>query len=1177
MSKKKKKKTKTKEINTSLAGSAKRVCDVALRAGNLTSSVKAFLHVLDDLLLISDDHTGDDSDDDKVCLFSSEEQLFSFRNLSQLLERVLALCQLRANAKAVKKVLGKVKQLNTKNVEGRRRRRVFTATTTTTHQLLRLTNASLRCAYFTFCAAGDANAAAELLLIENNEDGEEDVVDESGKSGKGENVSGVEKTIEKIGKENLVRGCSFARKSFNGVGGGNMVVVGEEEKEDELLWRVLKLIRKSSYDEDDEEKKTRKKSAGRLAPSLEMKKREMIRAWMVSDDDASPRRERVRVEIRNRVELPARSEEEEEEEKIHAAALRNNNNSLRFIVCCEDDGRRRPANRLPLKLFRPVSPNALVLAPAGFRAPRVNRVDLSQTVGPGIFALTSVFAKAECELFVRSALACGLVKDDENDQESMEYCEICVYNAVVENIWQRIRDHFHADEEDAFEDDDDEDDDDNSVHHYWLPVGINPRFRIFKYDDKSVYRRHLDGAWPCGMLDEQTNEFVVDANALLDGNNTNNKENQRTTRLTFLIYLTDTFRGGETTFYSVDDDDHTNEEEQKKKVIVGNAVAPRVGAVLCFPHGNAKNSPVHEGSRLNKSNNVQGVLHRVSLQKKVPLMKANEDKEAMSENWQTKMKASKLRAKHAEMKKKQMVEKYTRNAETSLMEDKKMESSEDASIGGEGGATSSVPIANYMDAQYYGPVEIGTPGQKFQVCFDTGSSNLWVPSSKCKFSQIPCDAHEKYDSEKSRSYEPNGEDFAIQYGSGSLSGFLSSDTVRLGNSIEIKDQTFAEATKEPGLTFLFAKFDGILGLGFKEIAVDGVTPVFDNAVAQNQVEKDQFSFWLNRDQDGDGVVDGGELVFGGVDEKHFVGEHVWVDLTKKGYWQFDLDDVKVGEFSFIDDKNDKTTVSFSSSTKHQAIADTGTSLLAGPSAVIDKINDAIGAENLMIQECKIAIKRYGEEFLDDIETYDSSQICESLNICPAAAETNAIEKEISEPTGVLATSRKLLMTTREEKKHRSLRGGLSLLGDLFKPSKKNEEKETKKSKVACSACEMAVDYAKELLQANVTRTVVLNELEKVCDFVPAQPGGQAGVDCNAIDEMPNISFTIAGKSFELTPKQYVLEIDDGQGSNTCISGFMGLDVPKPMGPLWILGDVFLGPYHTVFDHGGSRVGFAKAA
>ena len=582
------------------------------------------------------------------------------------------------------------------------------------------------------------------------------------------------------------------------------------------------------------------------------------------------------------------------------------------------------------------------------------------------------------------------------------------------------------------------------------------------------------------------------------------------------------------------------------------------------------------------------LLHRVPLtkrsQKKAPLLeKDDDDDDDAGHNWRRTMETSKARAMRETRKRKELAEKYTifsRKEEGASKNEMYLDDAEEEEENAMTSkktteSTTKVPIANYMDAQYYGPVEIGTPGQEFQVCFDTGSSNLWVPSSKCAFSQIPCDAHAKYDSEKSRSYKANGEDFAIQYGSGSLSGFLSSDTVRLGDSIEIKDQKFAEATKEPGLTFLFAKFDGILGLGFKEIAVDGVSPVFDNAVAQKQVEKDQFSFWLNRDQDEDGVVDGGELVFGGVDEKHFVGEHVWVDLTKKGYWQFNLDDVKVGDFSFIDDDGDdnKNEGMVSSSSKHQAIADTGTSLLAGPSATIDRINNAIGAENLMIQECKIAIKRYGEEFLDDIETYDSSEICSSLNVCPAA-ETIASEKE-TEDEAAVAMSRKLLMT-REEKKHRGLHG-LSL-GKFFKsPSKKKEAKETKKSKVACAACEMAMDYAKELLQANVTRTVVLNKLEKVCDFVPAQTGGQAGVDCNAIDEMPNISFTIAGKSFELTPKQYVLEIDDGQGSNTCISGFMGLDVPKPMGPLWILGDVFLGPYHTVFDHGGSRVGFAKAA
>merc|ERR1712088_787632 len=104
------------------------------------------------------------------------------------------------------------------------------------------------------------------------------------------------------------------------------------------------------------------------------------------------------------------------------------------------------------------------------------------------------------------------------------------------------------------------------------------------------------------------------------------------------------------------------------------------------------------------------------------------------------------------------------------------------------------PLINYLDAQYYGPITIGTPPQDFTVIFDTGSSNLWVPSTHCLESSVgtlPCRTHNTYNASESATYVENGEPFVLRYGTGQLRGFDSVDTVTFGGDIAVQNQILA--------------------------------------------------------------------------------------------------------------------------------------------------------------------------------------------------------------------------------------------------------------------------------------------------------------------------------------------------------------------------------------------------
>merc|ERR1712139_433059 len=217
-------------------------------------------------------------------------------------------------------------------------------------------------------------------------------------------------------------------------------------------------------------------------------------------------------------------------------------------------------------------------------------------------------------------------------------------------------------------------------------------------------------------------------------------------------------------------------------------------------------------------------------------------------------------------------------------------------------------LSQFMDAQWWGPITMGTPAQKFNVCFDTGSSNLWVPTKSVNIWGL---FKNKYRSANSSTYVANGDEMQIQYGSGAIKGIFSKDTLSFGG-LNVQGVDFGEISTL-SWNFLTSRFDGILGLGWKSISVKGYDTIFDKIGQQSLLEDNSFSFYL--------AETGSELIIGGVDPAYHNGDFKYFPLISQSYWLIGGDKMNFAGKNY--GNNDL-----------KLIVDSGTSLIVGDTALM---------------------------------------------------------------------------------------------------------------------------------------------------------------------------------------------------------------------------------------------------
>ncbi|KDN35437.1 hypothetical protein RSAG8_11575, partial [Rhizoctonia solani AG-8 WAC10335] len=160
------------------------------------------------------------------------------------------------------------------------------------------------------------------------------------------------------------------------------------------------------------------------------------------------------------------------------------------------------------------------------------------------------------------------------------------------------------------------------------------------------------------------------------------------------------------------------------------------------------------------------------------------------------------------------------------------------------------------DLLWAGTITIGTPGQSFLIEFDTGSADLWVPSSSCTLSG--CSPHKRYTASPPSTSSKKSGVFSIQYGDGSTASGVH---LRGHRDSGWTHQHFFPVTESS--SFASDPEDGILGLEFNFISSIGQPTLIDNLYSKGKISSPTFAFHL--------ATSGSELYLGGVDTAKYTG------------------------------------------------------------------------------------------------------------------------------------------------------------------------------------------------------------------------------------------------------------------------------------------------------------------